>query len=110
MIIKTNIVTALVRSMETLYQKVKVHNELEWCQVSDMATKDKVEKLLLKHRVSYFVKWEKPRLFSGDKFDTCIFCVNQLQKEIADEAIQELGEEVKGKIKFVNRKVDKTFY
>lgn len=96
--------------METAYQKVKVHNELEWCQVSDMATKEKVEKLLLKYRVSYFVKWEKPRLFSGDKFDTCIFCVNQLQKEIADEAIQELGEDVKGKIKFVNRRVDKTFY
>ena len=45
--------------METAYQKVKVHNELEWCQVTDMATKEKIEKVLLKHRVSYFVKWEK---------------------------------------------------
>ena len=96
--------------METAYQKVKVHNELEWCQVTDMAVKEKVEKLLLKYRVSYFVKWERPRLFSGDKSDTCIFCVNQLQKETADEAIQELSEDVKGKIKFVNRRVDKTFY
>lgn len=96
--------------METAYQKVKVHNELEWCQVTDMAVKEKVEKLLLKYRVSYFVKWERPRLFFGDKSDTCIFCVNQLQKETADEAIQELGEDIKGKIKFVNRRVDKTFY
>ncbi len=96
--------------METAYQKVKVHNELEWCQVTDMATKEKVEKILLKYRVSYFVKWEKPKWFSGDKFSACIFCVNQLQKEIADEASQELGEEVKGKIKFVNRRVDRTFY
>ena len=96
--------------METAYQKVKVHNELEWCQVSDLSTKEKIEKVLLKHRVSYFVKWEKPKLFSGEKFGTCIFCVNQLQKEIAEEAIQDLDDDARGKIKFVNRKVDKTFY
>ena len=96
--------------METAYQKVKVHNELEWCQVTDPDTKEKIEKVLLKNRVSYFVKWEKPKLFSGEKFGTCIFCVNQLQKEIADDAIHSLEEDVKGKIKFVNRKVDKTFY
>lgn len=96
--------------METAYQKVKVHNELEWCQVNDIATKEKIEKVLLKNRVSYFVKWEKPKLFSGEKFGTCIFCVNQLQKETADEAIQDLAEEVKSKIRFINRKVDRTFY
>ena len=66
--------------METAYQKVKVHNELEWCQVTDLATKEKIEKVLLKHRVSYFVKWEKPKLFSSDKFGTCVFCVNQLNR------------------------------
>ena len=32
--------------METAYQKVKVHNELEWCQVKDMETKEKIEKVL----------------------------------------------------------------
>ncbi len=96
--------------METAYQKVKVHNELEWCQVTDIETKEKIEKVLLKHRVSYFVKWEKPRFFSNDKFGTCVFCVNQLQKEIADEAVESLDEEVKGKIKFINRRVEKTFY
>lgn len=99
-----------VHGMETAYQKVKVHNELEWCQVTDIATKEKIEKILLKNRVSYFVKWEKPKLFSNEKFGTCIFCVNQLQKEIADEAIYDLVQEAQGKIKFVNRKVEKTFY
>ena len=96
--------------METAYQKVKVHNELEWCQVTDISTKEKIEKVLLKHRVSYFVKWEKPRLFSGEKFGTCIFCVNQLQKEAAEEALQDLEDEIRGNIRFVNRKVDRTFY
>ncbi len=96
--------------METAYQKVKVHNELEWCQVKDMETKEKIEKVLLKHRVSYFVKWEKAKLFSGETFGACVFCVNQLQKESADDAIQELDEETRDKIRFVNRKVDRTFY
>ena len=96
--------------METAYQKVKVHNELEWCQVTDMVTKERVEKILLKYRVSYYVKWEKPKLFSGDKFGTCIFCVNQLQKETAEAAMQELAEEVKGKVRFINKRVEKTFY
>jgi hypothetical protein len=104
------LIKGIGENMETAYQKVKVHNELEWCQVTDPAVKDQIEKLLLKSRVSYFVKWEKPRFFSVDRSDTCVFCVNQLQKETADEAIQELGDDMKGKVKFVNRKVDKTYY
>ncbi len=96
--------------METAYQKVKVHNELEWCQVTDMETKERIEKLLLKNRVSYYVKWEKPGFFSRDKFGTCVFCVNQLQKEIADEAIHSMVEADKERIKFINRKLDKIFY
>lgn len=96
--------------METAYQKVKVHNEMEWCQVSDMETKKNIEKLLLKSRVSYYVKWEKPKLFSGDKFGTCIFCVNQLQKDTADDAIQPLLMDDNVRIKFINRKLDKSFY
>lgn len=96
--------------METAYQKVKVHNELEWCQVTDLGMKERIEKLLLKNRVSYYVKWEKPSFFSRDKFGTCIFCVNQLQKETAEEAIQTLVDEEKEKIKFINRKLNNNFY
>ena len=96
--------------METAYQKVKVNNELEWCQVKDLESKEKIEMVLLKYRVSYFVKWEKPRFFSNDTFGSCVFCVNQLQKESAEDALQELGEEIKEKIRFINRKVDKNFY
>ncbi len=96
--------------METAYQYVKLNNDLEWCRVKYMDTKEKIEKSLLKHRVSYFVKWEKPKFFSNDTFGSCVFCVNQLQKESADEAIQGLEDEVKDKIRFINRKVEKTFY
>ena len=56
------------------------------------------------------MKWEKPKFFSNDTFGACVFCVNQLQKESADDAIEELAEDVRDKIRFINRRVDKTFY
>ncbi len=97
--------------METAYQKVKVHNELEWCQVFDEDTKDKVEKLLLKNRISYYMKWEKPGFFSKDKFGTCTFCVNMLQKDAADAAILPLYEnDASTRLKFLNKKMEKSYY
>lgn len=97
--------------METAYQKEKVNNEVEWCQVFDLEMKDKIEKILLKNRVSYCILWEKPRFFSSDKREKYIFCVNALQKETADNAISQLGdlEDLKGKLVFLNRKVEKSF-
>lgn len=97
--------------METAYQKEKVNNEVEWCQVYDLDIKAQIEKALLKHRVSYCILFEKPRLFSSDKREKFIFCVNLLQKDTADNALADLGdmEELKGKIVFLNRKVDKSY-
>lgn len=97
--------------METAYQKQKVNNEVEWCQVFDLDMKDRIEKVLLKNRVSYCIIWEKPKFFASDKREKYIFCVNSLQKETADSAIEQLGnlEELKGKINFLNRKVEKSF-
>lgn len=96
--------------METAYQKVKVNNEIEWCEVEDLDTKGKIEKILLNNRISYYITWTKHKLFSSDKNDHCIFCVNQLQKEAADDAIAELADEEKGKITFINKKVNKSYY
>ncbi len=97
--------------VETAYQKEKVNNEVEWCQVYDLQLKEKIEKALLRHRVSYCILFEKPRLFSSDKREKYIFCVNSLQKEAADNALTDVGdvEEFKGKIVFLNRKVDKSY-
>ena len=97
--------------METAYQKEKVNNEVEWCQVYDLDLKDKIEKVLLKNRVSYCILWEKPKLFSSDKRERYIFCVNALQKDTADAAISQVGdpEELKGRVIFLNRKVEKTY-
>lgn len=96
--------------LETQYTKVKVHNEIELCEVEDVETKDKIEKELLKNRVSYFLRWTKPRWFGGNRNGTCIFCVNEAQRELAEEAIQNLGSVSGQKIKFLMKKVDKVFY
>lgn len=99
-----------VSIMITAFQKVKVNNEIEWCEVNDLEIKDKIEKVLLKNRVSYCINWSKPRLFSSEKNSKCIFCVNSLQKENAEEAIESLPDDVKAKITYLNKKVEKVYY
>jgi diaminopimelate epimerase len=96
--------------METAYQKVKVNNEMEWCEVEDLETKGKIEKILLNNRISYYITWTRPKFFSSDKNEHCVFCVNQLQKDAADEAIACLEDEEKSKITFINKKVNKSYY
>lgn len=96
--------------LETEYTKVKVHNEIELCEVADIEIKDRIEKELLKCRVSYFLRWTKPKWFGSNRNGTCIFCVNDAQKEIAENAIRELGLDSNDKVKFLMKKVDKIFY
>ena len=36
-----------------------VNHEVAFCKVYDMATKEKVERILLKNRISYDVEWEE---------------------------------------------------
>lgn len=96
--------------LETEYTKVKVHNEIELCEVEDVEIKNYIERELLKNRVSYFLRWTKPKWFGSNKNGTCIFCVNEAQKELAEEAIRGLGLEPGNQMKFLMKKVDKIFY
>lgn len=96
--------------MITIFQTTKVNNEIEWCEITDPSVKDLVEKALLKNRVSYCINWNRPKLFSADKRERCVFCVNALQKEAADEAFASLSDDVKSKVVMVNKKVEKVYY
>ena len=96
--------------MESKFSKVKVNNEMELCKVSDPKVKEAVERALLGERISYFIKWEKPGLFSSDKKSSCIFCVNEWQVEAAEAAISDLGDEIESKIKYIMKKIDKTLF
>ncbi|MDO4513048.1 MAG: hypothetical protein Q4B72_03340 [Lachnospiraceae bacterium] len=73
------------------YTKVKVNNEIEFCEVKNMEMKDKVEKALLKERVSYFIRWKKPGFFSNDRKEKCVFHVNSQQLDAAHKAMEQSG-------------------
>ena len=56
-----------------------------------MEMKDKVEKALLKERVSYFIRWKKPGFFSNDRKEKCVFHVNSQQLDAALKAMEQSG-------------------
>ena len=81
--------------VENEFSKVKVNNEMDFCSVTDIDVKTALEKALMKARVSYFLRWEKPgffaRLFTGTKTNI-VFCINSAQLETAEEVINNFGD------------------
>jgi len=85
---------------QTIYSSLKVNNEIELCEVADMNCKQLIERELLKNRISYFVKWRKASLLRR-KPETCVFCVNDNDKELAENSIRGLGKDVESKVEFL---------
>lgn len=94
---------------QTLYSSLKVNNEIELCEVSDMNCKQLIERELLKNRISYFVKWHKASLLRR-KPVTCVFCINDNDKELAENSIRALGKEVESKVEFLMSKTYNDFF
>ncbi len=94
--------------MENEYSKVKVNNEIDFCSVTDTDVKTVLEKALMKARVSYFLRWDKPgffsRVFTGTK-PSIVFCINSAQIETAEEVIKGLGETAKN-VKMIRTKAN----
>lgn len=96
--------------MGTTYTGVKVHNEIIFCTVYNLDLKSKIEKEFLKNRISYYETWEKVsflmRLFG--KKQGCQICINEMQKERAEELVEalKLGEGCQ----IVEKPVEKTFF
>ena len=71
-----------------------VNNEVAFCKVYDMATKEKVERILLKNRISYFVEWEDKGLgglflFRKPKDKTaCVFRIHSDEVARARELLK----------------------
>lgn len=93
----------------SIYTSLKVNNEIELCEVSDMDCKQQIERTLLKNRISYFVKWNKGNLFRR-KSETCIFCVNDNDKDLAESCIRALGKEVEKNVEFLMNKTYNDFF
>ena len=74
---------------------VKVNNEVAFCKVSNLKQKEEVERLLLKNRISYFVKWQEQsffkRMFSSEKEKMIfIICIHNTAIERAKELVAEM--------------------
>ena len=89
--------------MQPEYTKVKVHNEIELCETTDMEVKQQIERVLLRNRISYYIKWHKQGLFRRNK-DVCLFCVNDNSKEEAEELIRSISKDIESKVRFLLRK------
>lgn len=95
--------------MQTIYTKVKVHNEVELCETADMDVKSRIEKTLLENRISYYIKWYKQGFFWNSK-NVCVFCVNENSKDEAEELINGLAGENGDKIRFLMNKSKDCFF
>lgn len=95
--------------MQTIYTKVKVHNEVELCETADMDVKSQIEKTLLENRISYYIKWYKQGFFWNSK-NVCVFCVNENSKDEAEELINVLAGKHGDKIRFLMSKSKDCFF
>lgn len=70
-----------------------VNREVDFCKVYTLDSKDKLEKVLLKNRISYFTEWQErswfARVFGSDKQKN-IFTIriNEADVERATELVQ----------------------
>jgi hypothetical protein len=86
-----------------LYSGVKVHNEIELCEISDLDCKTLIERALLQHRISFYIRWPKRSIFSRYR-NTCVICVNDSVKEAAEELVRSICDESGYHVKFLMRK------
>lgn len=89
--------------MQTLYSTVKVNNEIELCEVSDLECKKLIERELLHNRISYYIRWTKGSFFHRSKVH-CVICVNENAKDAAEEIVRSVCEEAGYNVKFLLRK------
>lgn len=89
--------------MQPLYTTVKVNNEIELCEVSDLECKQLIERELLKNRISYYLRWQKASIFSRRK-DVCIICINDMFRESAENIVRAVCDEKGYHVKFLMKK------
>ncbi|WWR16550.1 hypothetical protein V1224_03600 [Lachnospiraceae bacterium JLR.KK008] len=90
-------VSSSIRGAEsTELTSVKVNNEVAFCKVYNLKQKEEIEKLLLKNRISYFVKWQEQkffkRMFDSESKEKIIFviCIHDTAIEQAKELVGEM--------------------
>lgn len=93
---------------QPLYTSVKVNNEIELCEISDMECKLLIERALLRERISYYIRWPKHSIFRRNK-KTCIICVNDNSKETAENVVRAVCDEKGYPVKFLMRRTQNEY-
>ncbi len=88
---------------QPLYTAMKVHNEIELCEISDLECKKLIEHELLQERISFYIRWPKASVF-GRKKNTCIICVNESAKDVAEDVVRSVCDERGCQVRFLMRK------
>lgn len=90
------------------YTNVKVNNEIELCEITDLECKQHIERALLKERISYYIRWQKPSLFNRKK-NICVICVNDNARDKAESVVRSICDEKGYSVKFLMRKAPNQF-
>lgn len=93
---------------QPLYTALKVNNEIELCEISSLECKLLIEKALLSERISYYVRWLKPSLFSRRR-NVCIICVHDSSREAAENVVRSVCDEMGYPVKFLMRKTQNPY-
>jgi hypothetical protein len=88
---------------QPLYTSMKVCNEIELCEISDLECKKLIEHELLKERISFYIRWLKPSIFNRRK-NSCIICVNENVKDTAENVVRAICDEKGYQVKFLMRR------
>ena len=88
---------------QPIFTTLKVHNEIELCEISDPECKRLIEQSLLKERISFYIRWLKPSLFHR-KTASCVFCVNESAIDTAEDIVRAICDEGGYPVKFLLRR------
>ena len=80
------------------YDKAYYHNEIELVKVNSTELKNKIEKVFLRNRISYFIRWDKlsfwQRLTGKRNSEQCKICINDWDREVALAVLDELESDI----------------
>lgn len=93
----------------SIFTTVPVNNEIELCEVNDLECKQLIERQFLKNRISYFIRWPKTSIFRS-KRNTCIFCVNDISRDLAEDVVRVICDEYGFQVRFLMKRTSQEMY
>ena len=97
----------LLMVMNESLQAIREHKNMYAKREKEL--KQQIERILLRNRISYYIKWHKQGLFKRNK-DVCVFCINDNSKEEAEELVRSLSENIEDSVRFLLRKTGESYF